>query len=255
MYKNIFSCNNKVALIIGGNGLLGKEVVKGLYDFGAKVYSADIDNTTSDDCSKDKLLFEYCDITNETSIRSLVEKVVSHDHKIDIFINCAYPRTSDWGIKLEAISFDSWKSNVDMHLGGYFLCCKVIAEQMKKQSSGSIINFSSIYGVVGPDFSIYEGTDMTTPVPYVAIKGGIISLSRYFATYYAKYNIRVNTISLGGIFDQQPSSFVEKYSKKTPLGRMAKAQEAVGMIIFLSSEASSYVTGQNFLIDGGWTAW
>ena len=126
---------------------------------------------------------------------------------------------------------------------------------MKRQGGGSIINFASIYGVVAPDFSIYEGTDMTMPVAYSAIKGGIITLSKYFATYYGGDNIRVNAISPGGIFSGQAESFVDRYAQKTPMKRMGTPEEIAGAVVFLSSNASSYVTGQNLLVDGGWTAW
>ena len=124
-----------------------------------------------------------------------------------------------------------------------------------KPENGSIINFGSIYGVVGPDFSIYQGTDMTVAAAYSAIKGGIISFTRYLATYYAKCGIRVNAICPGGIFDNQPQTFVKKYEKKTPMGRMGKAEEMVGPVIFLASDAASYVTGHILMVDGGWTVW
>ncbi|MEK7333547.1 MAG: SDR family oxidoreductase, partial [Nitrospirota bacterium] len=120
---------------------------------------------------------------------------------------------------------------------------------------GTIINLASIYGVVAPDFSIYEGTEMTMPVAYSAIKGGIIALTRYIATYYAKYNVRANTVSPGGIFDNQQETFVKRYSDKTPLGRMGSPSEVTGAVVFLASEAASYITGQNLIVDGGWTAW
>jgi NAD(P)-dependent dehydrogenase (short-subunit alcohol dehydrogenase family) len=126
---------------------------------------------------------------------------------------------------------------------------------MAKQRGGAIINLASIYGNVAPDFSIYEGTEMTMPVAYSAIKGGIIALTRYIATYYAHYNVRANTVSPGGIFDHQKPSFVERYSKKTPLGRMARPEEIVGAVVYLASDASSYVTGHDLIVDGGWTAW
>jgi NAD(P)-dependent dehydrogenase (short-subunit alcohol dehydrogenase family) len=125
---------------------------------------------------------------------------------------------------------------------------------MKVQGGGSIVNLASIYGVVAPDFSIYEGSTMTMPVAYAAIKGGVIAFSKYMATYYAKDNIRVNCVSPGGVFDKQSGSFVEKYIAKTPLGRMATPGDIVGAVLYLASAASSYVTGHNLIVDGGWTA-
>ncbi len=256
MYKKLFSCNGKTAIVTGGAGLIGRGIVKALHEFGAEVYIADIDKNKADEIIKDVAVkFVYLDITSEDSIQKALTEAIKKSGRIDILVNCAYPRTKDWGMKFEDIPFSSWKTNLDNHLGGYFLCCQKAAEQMKAKGGGAIINLSSIYGVVAPDFSIYEGTEMTMPAAYSAIKGGIISLTRYIATYYGGYNVRVNTISPGGIFDNQPKSFVEKYTKKTPLKRMAVPDDVIGAVIFLASDASSYITGQNILIDGGWTAW
>lgn len=256
MYKKLFSCDNKVAIITGGAGLIGKEIARGLRDFGAVVYVADTDREKTRELTGEAgIKFIYLDITSEDSIKEAMYAVIQVNKKIDILINCAYPKTNDWGLKIEQIPFSSWNENVNNHLGGYFLCCRFIAEHMKETGGGTIINLASIYGVAAPDFSMYEGTEMTMPAAYSAIKGGIIAFTKYLATYYAKYNIRVNSISPGGILDNQHPSFVEKYSHKTPLGRMAKPAEVVGGVLYLASDASSYVTGQNLIIDGGWTAW
>ena len=255
-YKNLFSCEDKIALVTGGAGLIGREVVKGLHEFGARIYVADINEKSAEEiCNDIEVKYVHCDITSEDSVRGVVQNIIKNDKKLDILVNCSYPRTADWGLKLENVPFSSWKENLDTHLGGYFLSSRMAAEEMKKQGGGSIINFASTYGVVGPDFSIYEGTEMTMSAAYSAIKGGIITFTKYLATYYAKYNIRANVISPGGIFDNQPASFVEKYSRKTPLGRMGYPGEIVGAVIYLASDASSYVTGQNLMVDGGWTAW
>ena len=255
MYRNLFSCKDKVALVTGGLGLIGKEIVRGLNDFGASVCIADINEHPMKGLKNPTAVnFQNLDITSEDSIRQTVEAVIRQFKKIDILVNCAYPRTGDWGARCEDVSFDSWKMNVNSHLGGYFLCCQKVAEQMKLQGGGSIINFASIYGIVAPDFSIYEGTPMTMPVAYSAIKGGVIAFSKYMASYYAKHHIRVNCVSPGGIFDKQPDSFVEKYIAKTPLGRMGTPKDMVGAVLYLASDASLYVTGHNLIVDGGWTA-
>ncbi len=151
--------------------------------------------------------------------------------RCDILVNCAYPRTADWGNALEAVSFESWKENLDSHLGGYFLCCREAAEMMRGGAGGAIVNFASIYGMVAPDFGIYAGTEMTMPVGYSAIKSGILGVTKYFATYFAKDGIRVNSVSPGGISNNQPSPFVENYSNKTPMGRMGEPGEVVGSCI------------------------
>lgn len=254
-YKSIFNLHNKVVVVVGGAGLIGSEIVKGLSDFGGRLYVADANKEAAKGIKGRGVKFIYLDITSEDSIRKALTEIYNSTKKIDVLINCAYPRTSDWGLKLEDVPFDSWKDNVNNHLGGYFLCSKVAADLMKKKTGGIIINFASIYGVVAPDFSIYKSTNMTMPVAYSAIKGGIIAFTRYLATYYAKYNIRANVISPGGVFNGQDSAFLKKYAMKTPLNRMAFPKDIVGAAIFLSSDASSYITGQNLIVDGGWSVW
>jgi NAD(P)-dependent dehydrogenase (short-subunit alcohol dehydrogenase family) len=255
MYSNLFSCKDKVALVTGGLGLIGIEIVQGLNDFGASVCVADINEHQMQGMKNLAAVdFQQFDITSDDSIHQTLAAVIKQYKKIDILVNCAYPRTEDWGSRCEDVSFDSWKINVNNHLGGYFLCCQKVAEQMKHHGGGSIINFASTYGVVAPDFSIYEGTEMTMPVAYAAIKGGVITFSKYMASYYARDNIRVNCVSPGGVFDKQPDSFVEKYVAKTPLGRMGTTKDIVGAVLYLASDASLYVTGHNLIVDGGWTA-
>lgn len=244
----MFSVRNKVIVITGSNGLLGRDIAASLKNEGAMVIGADIrfENKTEDDYEMD--------ITSEISVNSIVEVIVKKYGRIDGWVNNAYPRTKDWGNKFEDVSVDSWRQNVDMHLNGYFICCKVVLEQMKKQQAGSLINMSSIYGLVGPDFTVYEGTGMTMPAAYSAIKGGLNNLSRYLAAYYGPFQVRVNTLSPGGIFDNQPEAFVTNYNKKVPLRRMGSPKDIVAAIHYLLSDEAAYVTGHNLLIDGGWTA-
>lgn len=256
MYKDLFSCKGKIAVVTGGAGLIGSQIVKGFLDFGAYVYIADKDEKLGQKLAKDTgAVYAFLDIVKEESIRGALSKVVKKSGKIDILVNCAYPRTKDWGLAFEKFSFDSFKSNLNSHLGGYTASCRLAAEHMKRKKAGSIINLSSIYGITAPDFSIYEGTKMTLPAAYAVIKGGVVNLTRYIATYYAKYNIRANAISPGGIFNNQDERFVKKYSKRTPLGRMGIPEDVVGAAIYLASDASRYVTGSNLVVDGGWTIW
>ncbi|MCX6181194.1 MAG: oxidoreductase [Bacteroidetes bacterium] len=237
----------KVIVVTGGNGLLGKKILEFIRAANGIGISADINNDDTD------TLQVYLDITSPESIKECIGIVVEKYGKIDGWVNNAFPRTKDWGVKFEAIPFESWQKNVDMHMNGYFLCCQHILEYMKTKKSGSLINIGSIYGVVAPDFSIYEGTNMTSAGAYAAIKGGIISLSRYLASYYGVHNIRVNSLSPGGIFDHQAESFVKKYEAKPPLKRMGTPEDIAPGIVFLMSDGSSYITGHNLVIDGGWS--
>lgn len=244
----MFDITGKCIVVTGGNGLLGKKIVERLRSAGAIVISGDIQPDMTDPLSR------VLDITDETSVTRFVQETVAEFKRIDGWINNAYPRTSDWGNKVEDIVFESWRRNVDMHLNGYFISCKIALEQMKKQGSGSLINMSSIYGAVGPDFTVYEGTDITMPAAYAAIKGGINTLTRYLSAYYGPYNIRVNAISPGGIFDEQAERFVENYNKKVPLRRMGTPEDISSSVHFLLSDDAGYITGHNLMVDGGWTA-
>ena len=141
-----------------------------------------------------------------------------------------------------------------MQMNSIFYLSQIVLELMKIQKSGSIINMASIYGLVGPDFMVYENTDMTMPAAYAAIKGGVINFSRYLSSYYGKYNIRINCISPGGIYNNQSENFVQNYERKVPMKRMGKASDIAPAVCFLLSDESSYITGQNLIIDGGWTS-
>ena len=254
-YDNCFSLEGKVAVVAGGAGLIGSAVSAAMAESGAAVVVADSDTNKGVDLAAGlaKAVFYKLDVTKEVSVKALIRAAHKKYGRIDAWINCFYPRTADWGNKLEDIRFLSWKKNMDMQLGGCFISCRAAAVYMKKQKSGSIINFASIYGLKAPDFSVYEGTKMTMPAAYSALKAGIINFTRYLAAYYGKYNIRVNCISPGGVFNKQPVSFVEKYCSKTPLGRMALPKDIAGAVIYLCSDASGYVTGHNLVIDGGWS--
>ena len=240
---------DKVVIVTGGSGLLGSAFISAIVSNGGLVVNSDLQ------CAKDLDKNQYCcDITDENSIKELINAVVSKFGKIDGWVNNAYPRTTDWGKEdFASESIESWKKNVDMHLGGYAMCCQQVLNQMKKQGSGSLINMASIYGIIGPDFTVYEGTAMKNASAYAAIKGGLINLTRFLASFYGPSNVRVNSVSPGGIFDNQNPIFVEKYSNKTPLKRMGFPADIAPSVVFLLSDDASYITGHNLVIDGGWS--
>lgn len=239
---------DKIIILTGGFGLLGKSILIKLQNEGAFVINADI-------VAKDTVDFSnmYLDITSEDSIQSLFSRIFKKYGRIDGVVNNAYPRTADWGNKFENIKFNSWKQNVDFQLNSYFLVSQIALKYMKENRSGSIVNISSIYGVVGPDFTLYNGTDMTMPAAYSAIKGGLINLTRYLASYFGPYNIRINCVSPGGVLDGQPQTFIDNYNNKVPMKRMANPDDISPSVAFLLSNDSTYITGQNLIVDGGWT--
>lgn len=263
IWPEMFELKNKISVVCGGGGLIGREVSVGLAQAGAKVIIIDLNDSIVKNIIKESknskknldISFIKADLTKEKSIENVIKKIIKNNKHIDIWINAAYPKTSDWGDKFEKIKFKSLQKNVDMQLNGVFMACQKVSEYMKKRKKGVIINFGSIYGLVGPNFNIYKGTSGTCPAAYSAIKGGIINFTRYLASYLSPYNIRVNAIAPGGIFDNQHRKFVKKYSELAMIGRMANPEEIAGAAIFLSSDAASYITGCVLPVDGGWTAW
>ena len=259
-YLSKFSLKGKVAYVTGGLGLIGSEISKAFASAGATVVILDIETDKDNQRVKKiqskehKIFFEYCDITDLKKIETKIDSFISKYSQIDIWVNCAYPITEDWGNKVENLSLDSWRKNIDFHLNSYAWFSKEVALRMKKKESGVIINIGSIYGVVGSDFTIYEGTEMTTPMAYSAIKGGIINFSRYLASYFGKYNIRINNVCPGGILANQNPIFIKNYNKRVPLKRMGKPDEIASVVLFLASDAASYITGETIMVDGGWTA-
>jgi NAD(P)-dependent dehydrogenase (short-subunit alcohol dehydrogenase family) len=241
--------NGKVIIITGGNGLIGKSLVNKIISENAICINADLHNQTTDDLSN-----VICDVTNDKSIDNTIKLVLEKYGKIDGLVNNAYPRTEDWGEKFEKISIDSWKSNIDMQLNSVFVFCQKVLPHMVLNKNGSIVNIGSIYGTVGPDFNVYNNTDLTMPAAYSAIKGGVINFTRYLSSYYGKNKIRVNCVSPGGIFNNQPIEFVKNYENKVPMKRMGTPEDISPAVSFLLSDDSSYITGQNLIIDGGWTS-
>jgi NAD(P)-dependent dehydrogenase (short-subunit alcohol dehydrogenase family) len=241
------SLKGKVIIVTGGSGLLGREIVSDLILKGAVAINADINEDTDLNNNTFKI-----DITVEKSIIDSIETISKYYGKIDGLVNNAYPRTKDWGTKFEDINYESWQKNVDIQMNTTFLFIQKLMPELLK-TKGSIVNMASIYGVVGNDMTIYENTNIGTAAQYSAIKGGVINLTRYLASYYGKQGVRLNCVSPGGIFDNQDALFVSNYEKKVPLGRMGTPNDIAPVVSFLLSEEAKYITGQNIIVDGGWT--
>ena len=254
----LFRLDGKVALVTGGTGIYGAHIVRALSESGATVVVASRDG---DRCrafaasmASEGLVVEGddCDLGSESDIRALRSRILERHGKLDILFNNAVARG---GGDLRHISAAEWNATMQVNSTGLFLACQIFSEPMQTQRSGTIVNIASIYGMVGPDFSIYEGTSVMNPVNYAFAKGGMINLTRYLASFLAPYNVRVNCLSPGGFeVDGMAERFLQAYRRKTPLGRLAEADDIKGPAVFLASEASRYITGQNIPVDGGWTA-
>ena len=241
--------DGKVIVITGGSGLIGSAIINYLSNEGAIAINAEVNIVNN--FSKGEI---NCDITDSESILSLTRIITDKYSRIDGWVNNAYPRTPDWGNKFEIVTTESWSKNVDYQLNSLFYCSQLVLEIMKNQGYGSMVNIGSIYGSVAPDFNIYNGTDITMPAAYSAIKGATINFSKYLASYYGPYGVRVNSVSPGGIFNNQDPIFVNNYEERVPLRRMGKPEDIAPAVGLLLSDDGSYITGQNIIIDGGWTA-
>jgi NAD(P)-dependent dehydrogenase (short-subunit alcohol dehydrogenase family) len=268
--SELFSLSNKVVVVTGGAGLLGQVFCQALVDVGANVAIVDLDLASAETIAMkisksdaQKVVAFGSDITSPESVTQMVENVVKQLGRIDVLVNNAASKGSSLDAFFESFEYYSlktWREVMSVNIDGLFLVAQAVGKQMKKQGGGSIIQTSSIYGVVAPDQRIYEGSEyngrpINTPAVYSASKSAVNGLTNYLATYWASSKIRVNSLTPGGIASGQNSEFDKKYSNRVPLGRMGEATELVGALIYLASDASSYVTGQNLIVDGGLSAW
>ncbi len=262
--KKLFDVSNKVIILTGAGGLLGTQYAEGLCQAGANIVLADLDFVR---CKKqaDRLKTKYnidvlpikLDITDKESITNLVKETIKRFSRIDVLINNAafQEGQKERNVKFEEFTLESWNSVISVNMTGVFLCCQEVGKIMKKQKHGVILNIGSIYGLVAADQRIYGKSGLNSSIAYASTKASLINFTRYLASYWRNTGIRVNILSLGGVENNQNHEFIKRYSDKTMLGRMAKKEEYIGAVLFLTSDASSYMTGANVIIDGGWTAW
>lgn len=269
--RNLFGLEKKVSVITGGLGILGSTTAKVLAEAGSDVVVFDLDGERLTEFSNEltntygvQALGIPCDVSNEKSVTQAVGEVVGRFGQIDVLHNNAATKGTDLNKMFESVedfSLMTWREIMSVNLDGMFLVAQTVGSRMAERGSGSIIQTASIYGAsMAPDQRIYEGSNylgrsINTPAVYSASKAGVHGLTMHLATYWASQGVRVNTVSPGGIYSGQNEVFVKNYSNRVPLGRMAKAEEIAAGVLFLASDASSYITGQNIHIDGGLSAW
>lgn len=252
--------NGKVIVVTGGAGLLGRAFCEAICKAGGTVIVAEKNEKDGRAVADDlysrydkRAAFHPVDVTSDSSVRVLIDTVHNEFGYIDGLVNNAYPRNKNYGKVVEEVTYHDFVENVGMHMGGYFITSKHFASYFADRKQGNIVNMASIYGVIAPRFEIYEGTHMTMPVEYAVIKSGIVHLTKYMSRYYKGRNIRFNAISPGGVANNQPESFVERYNSFGNTKGMLDAKDLCGTLVFLLSDASLYVNGQNIVVDDGWS--
>ncbi len=277
MVKDKFDLSGKTALVIGGRGYLGRSFCNGLAEAGAQVFSADLptESTSAKQAGcievNEHVVQKEVDVTDAVSVKQLVDSVIEESKKIDVLVYSVSTKPPDFYKAYTECSLEGWQAVIKSELDGMFLCTQQVGKHMEEAKEGSIILLSSIYGVVGNDQRIYEGSNLPEVFggdqgeapkkvyshgAYAAVKGAHISMARYLAAYWGSYGISVNCISPGGVTHPgENETFVKKYVDRTPMGRKAEVEDIAGAVIYLASAASSYVTGHNLVVDGGWTIW
>lgn len=263
--KTLLNLKGRRALITGASGVLGRMMADTLAELGAELILVDLPGSELDGLVElieekwnVKSHYYYCNLEEQEQRTELLSFINTTFDELSILINnAAFIGASDlngWSVSFEEQTVDTWRRAIEVNLTSVFELCKELTPLLKKSKGANIINIASIYGKYGPDWRLYDDTSMSNPAAYSASKGGLIQLTRWLATTIAP-NVRVNAISPGGVFRNQPEQFVPRYESRTPLARMATEDDFRGAIAYLSSDMSSYVTGQNLEVDGGWGVW
>lgn len=262
----LFRLNGKVAMITGASGLLGEQYAWAFAECGASIVLTDLYPAGAEALAdrvraqtKADVLVLACDVTQRSSWDEALSGSLDRFGKVDVLINNAaftnQCRTPNFSAPFEEFPLEDWKAILDVNLTGTFLGCQIVGAQMLKRGAGSIINIGSLYGVVSPHHPMYNGTGIVQPPAYSVSKAGVIGLTRYLAALWAKRGVRVNCITPGGVFNNHPESFVSRFNRLSPMGRMSWKEELRGAAVYLASDASSHCIGHNLVVDGGWTIW
>ncbi|MEO7642776.1 MAG: SDR family oxidoreductase [Ramlibacter sp.] len=262
MSDRAFRLDGKVVVITGAGGIIGQVVVSTLLEAGARVFALDRDAAALERLGAPhaSLMLHAADVADPQSLRAAHAVLAAQWGEADALLNNAATKTDNFFEPFESFPLADWNHIMGVNLTGAMLAAQVFGSPMAVRGNGSIVNTLSIYGIVGPDQGIYEGSEylgrkINTPAIYSASKAGLWGLTKYLATYWGHRGVRVNAVTPGGVFSGQNETFVRNYSAKVPLGRMASADDMAHAMQYLCSEASRYVTGHNLAVDGGWTAW
>lgn len=254
MTRGSFDLSGRVAYVAGGFGLIGAAICRAMHDCGATVVALERAGAPRPAGLPAGVKDDIFDAGDGARAGDRIAALEARHGLAAAWINAAYPRTADWGAsRQENIEEAGWRANVDLQLNAACMVSAAVCAAMARRRAGSLVNIASIYGVVAPDFSVYDGLDMGMPPAYAAIKGGLIAYTRYLAVHYGPHGVRANALCPGGVHAGQPERFVAAYSARTPLGRMATPEDVAWPATFLASNASAYVTGSILMVDGGWT--
>lgn len=253
--------DGRVIVVTGGAGRIGRAFCTAIAQQGGTAVIADTNDAAARQLESElgaqfgpgAATVATFDITRAEQIDAAISALHARHGRIDAVVNNAYPRNARYGARVENVTYADFADNVSRHVGGYFVTAQRFAAYFAPRRSGNIVFMGSIYGVVAPRFEVYAGTPMTMPVEYSVIKAGLMHLTRYLAQYYKDCGIRVNALSPGGVFADQPAEFVRRYSAHAAGGRMLDAADLTGSLVYLLSDASAHVTGQNLVVDDGWT--
>jgi NAD(P)-dependent dehydrogenase (short-subunit alcohol dehydrogenase family) len=261
----LFDLSGRVAVVTGGLGQLGAEYVSGLVERGMRVAIFDVATEAGAGDAGAAVRSYPVDVTSRNAIEAATHEIVADWGAPHLLVNNAGLDSAPDAPPEEVGPFETYPEAsfdrvMDVNVKGTLLCCQVVGTEMARAGRGSIVNISSVYGLLSPQQDVYAfrrrgGDTFVKPVAYSVSKSAVLNLTRYLATYWAKAGVRVNTLTLAGVFNDQPREFLDAYESRVPLGRMAQAAECVGAVVFLASDASSYMTGANLVVDGGWSAW